>query len=138
MTTKRSATVQATAQLPSATPGQPPQQLQVAATQAFTSPFPPPELLRGYDEVNSGLSERIVNLIEGQSAHRQRMEVTLTESQIRLASRGQWLAFTLALSGLVVAGYMTQLGHATTAAVIGSLDLVALVSAFLGATRQRH
>lgn len=62
-----------------------------------SGPLPPPEQLKEYDEVLSGSAERIVKLAEEQSAHRRKMEQSSLDAQVKIISRGQYLAFTITL-----------------------------------------
>ena len=56
----------------------------------FQGPLPPPNVLRGYEEVVPGGAERLFAMVERQAAHRQGIE-----------ARGQLFGFSLAASSIV-------------------------------------
>ena len=52
-----------------------PQQNQLQAINVdYSGPIPPPDMLKGYNEIMPGLVDRIVITAEKQSIHRQSME----------------------------------------------------------------
>lgn len=71
-------------------------------------PLPPPALLEQYERVLPGAAERILSLAELQAGHRRRLEAVVIESDVSRATRGQSLAFVLALT--TVLGGLTLVG----------------------------
>ncbi len=60
-----------------------------ASSESWIGPLPPPRLLEQYNKILPGLAERIVSLTEAQSKHRQHLEKTVVESQVKESYRGQ-------------------------------------------------
>lgn len=97
----------------------------------FSGPFPHPDILKGMNEIVPGAAADIIKMGLQQSTHRQQMEHLVIKSQTRQSSTGQWLGFFIALFGLGGSFYLGATGHETTAAIIGGIDLVGLVSVFV-------
>jgi uncharacterized membrane protein len=94
-------------------------------------------MLRGYEDVLPGAADRIFQLWEQQSAHRQELERTAFDRDSRSRDRGQILAFilcTLVILGGFGAIYLGQslVGMAAIIIAIGG------VAATFLATRQRQ
>ena len=82
----------------------PPRQTQLtieAKREFFAGPLPPPQVLEQYNAIVPGLAERIVALTERQSAHRQELEAVVVRTGAELAGRGQWMAYSLGIIGLL-------------------------------------
>ncbi len=77
---------------------------QVIAQASFHSgPLPDPKTLEKYDALVPKGAERIFRMAEEQQKHRHKLETTVTEGNLRLASNGQKYAFYLSLLILAVA-----------------------------------
>ena len=63
----------------------------------YSGPLPPPVLLGQYDQVLPGCAERIVQLTEKQSSHRQELEALVIRANIRHRSVAMWLSFVVML-----------------------------------------
>lgn len=98
---------------------------------SFSGPIPPPEILRGYNNVITDGGERIMKMAESQSAHRIRLEELTIREGIKQSGRGQTYGFILGLVGLGLAGLLAYLGHETTAVVLASTTIVGLVAVFV-------
>ncbi len=103
-----------------------------------TSPLPPPDVLRGYSEVRPELVDLVMDQVTQQATHRRNMEAGALRVFGRSAALGAWLGFAIGMTGLICACIMTVAGHGTAGAVLGSVDLVALVSVFVQGRRQQH
>jgi len=79
-------------------------------------PLPPPEILQKYNQVEPGLAERIVSMVEKQSEHRRSLEKKVVFSGERRALLGQIMAFVIALVGIAypsgehMSGFYSPLG----------------------------
>lgn len=47
---------------------------EISRVEAFSGPLPPPEVLRGYNDVLPGAAERIFTMAEAQAEHRRRSD----------------------------------------------------------------
>jgi len=97
----------------------------------FSGPLPPPSILEGYNGVLDGGAERIMRLTEREQEHRHYMEKTAVTGHIRLDRRGQYLGFGVAIIALLSATYLISTGNVISGTIIGTLDLVGLVGAFV-------
>jgi hypothetical protein len=78
-------------------------------------------------------------MAEKQQSHRHRMEERAMRSSITLSGAGLVTGFLIGLAGLGAATWMVILNHDTAGIIIGSADLVALVSVFVyGKRRSRN
>lgn len=97
----------------------------------FKSPIPPPAILKGYNEVIPNGAERILSMSEKQSDHRMRMEKEVTAIEQKQSGRGQHYGLIVALSFLIASFILILMGHDVSGTIIGSIDLVALVTVFV-------
>ena len=101
------------------------------------SPIPPPFVLREYEDILPGSADRLMTAAEEQSRHRQQLEKTVIGGDNRRAYIGQGMAFVVAVLFLVAAWHLISHGHPTAGTILGTVDIVGLVSVFiLGQTRQ--
>lgn len=77
-------------------------------------------------------------MAENQTAHRQRMESQVINSQIEQSARGQWFGFIIGVVGLALATTLAILGYQVVATVFGSTTIVGLTAVFvIGKKMQR-
>lgn len=91
---------------------------------SFSSgPLPPPSDLAKYDQVFPGCAQRIVQMAESQSQHRQTLESAVVRGNVRRQAVGQWLAFVLGLVTIIGGIVLIALNK-------DALGLAAIISAF--------
>ena len=66
-------------------------------------PLAPPPILKEYQNVKPELVDKIVEWTETQSIHRRALEKTRSDRSENRLDRGQWIAATVALGGLLLA-----------------------------------
>jgi len=112
--------------------------------ESFSGPLPHPSILKEYEEIEPGSAKRIIDMAERTLIHHQEMEAEQVRSEVA-SSREAWarsrlgaiiggvvaLAFAAVALGIVLAGYPTA------GAVLGSLEVGALVAAFMYGTRRQ-
>ena len=76
----------------------------------FQGPLPPPELLKGYDDILPGSANRILTMAEGEQTHRHGMEERSMKYGASIAVIGQLFGFLLALTILGGAMYLLATG----------------------------
>lgn len=108
-----------------------------ASAQFSTSPLPAPDMLAGYASISPDFPTRFMQLVEDEAKHRRDAEMKTLDAQLSRASTGQAIGFLVALAGLATAVALGYQGHPTSAAVIGSIDLVALVGIFVQQQKPR-
>ena len=103
----------------------------------FSSPVPPPFIMKEHAEVLPSAPERILAMAERQSAHRQKLEDRVTKGADVRAYIGQGCALLVAL----IFGYwsydLIRNGAEWPGALLGTVDLVGLVSVFLIGRREQ-
>lgn len=91
-------------------PSQNKQEIQAAFSHVeYSGPLPPPDSLRGYEEVLPGAAERIFAASEKEQAHRMELESLMVNSEISNSERGMKYGFTLGIGGLIVAAISSLL-----------------------------
>lgn len=103
--------------------------------QEYRGPLPHPGMLKEYDSVVPGAADRILASFERQQEHRQALEKRVVFGGSRRAAIGQILGFLIALAFLAAAVFLVQDGHAVAGIILGTVDLVALVSVFVYSAR---
>ena len=94
---------------------------------AHRGPLPHPDVLLGYKNIDSGLPERVIAMAEKQASHRQARE----NKEDDRAERGQHYGLAIGLAGLIAATAVILSGHPAAGSIIGSVDLLGLVSVFV-------
>jgi len=100
--------------------------------------IPPPGLLAQFGEIIPDAPERILQMAERQEAHRQRMEWENLRGSQRRSWGGLVCGFIVAVVGLLVAGDAALHEQPVAASIIGSIDIVGLVSVFVYGQRSQR
>jgi uncharacterized membrane protein len=98
----------------------------------WSAPIPPPEILRGYNEVIDNGAERLFRQFEIEAEHRRDLQLRGQSHNLIVALSGRTAALVFSLSALAVAAYALNLGHPVAAAVIGGTAIALVVAAFTG------
>lgn len=98
-------------------------------------PLPPPAALEHYERVLPGAAERILRLAELQAGHRRDVETTVVDSNVRRATRGQALAFVLALATILGGLVLIGLGRSVEGLASLLLAVTSLVAVFVVSKR---
>ncbi|WP_420612187.1 DUF2335 domain-containing protein [Candidatus Spongiisocius sp.] len=97
----------------------------------FIGPLPPPEVLSQYEGVLPGLADRIVAMAESNTAHIQRLDQeTLKHDSLR-SFAGLTAGFIITIIFGIIAYRLIIEGHTVPGLVLGSIELVALVTVFV-------
>ncbi len=94
-------------------------------------PLPHPEILEAYNQVAPGAADRIIRMAEQQASHRRQIESSVVQAATREALLGQIFGFLIGVTGLLAAAYIAVHGQGAVAAIIATVDLVALVGVFV-------
>jgi uncharacterized membrane protein len=104
-----------------------------------SGPLPASDELAKYEQIAPGAANRLITLVEQQSSHRISIETFVIKSQQWQSFAGQILGFLVAIAFLVGAVYTVVHGFAIAGTIIGSLDLIGLVTVFvLGRNTQKQ
>lgn len=106
--------------------------------QHYQGPVPPPDILKGYEEILPGAAERMLSMAEKEQNHRHQIDTTETtieksfhRDEAKRDARGQYIAAFLAVFSLSISTYLSLQGHSVIAGVIGGTTVIGLVSAFV-------
>lgn len=86
-----------------------------AVSRSFSGPLPPPNVLKGYEDIQPGFANRIITMAESQSQHRQDLEQSIVKSNIRNEKQGMWMSFLLTLFLMSTGFYLIYLDKETAA-----------------------
>lgn len=101
-------------------------------SRTWNAPMPPPDILRGYNDIIPDGAERLFKQFEIEAdARRQHIRRGQTHNLI-VALSGRGAALIFALSALAVSAYALDLGHPWAAAIIGGSTIAMVVAAFTG------
>lgn len=113
-------------------------QMSVLMSTSYRGPIPPPEMLRELEVIVPGSAKEILDMSVQQSKHRRAMEEHVIKAQTKESGRGQLLGFIIGTLVILVSGALIYTDHDVAGGVLGSLDLIGLVSIFvLGKKQQR-
>jgi uncharacterized membrane protein len=102
------------------------------------SPLPPPDILQRYDEVLPGATERLLRMVEDESAHRRKLENRQMDSEVAEAHRGQWMAFFITVFTIAIGAYTALQGAQVTGTFIGAGGVIALAAVFIRGRQRRN
>ncbi|MCU1286780.1 MAG: uncharacterized protein JWO13_3130 [Acidobacteriales bacterium] len=77
----------------------------------FSSPLPPPGLLKQYEEVQPGMVDKIIAMAEVQSAHRRSLETTVVESNAFAQKVSPFLGSAVLLACLYFGYKLVSMGQ---------------------------
>jgi uncharacterized membrane protein len=108
------------------------QVLQAFSISKFHSgPLPSPETLQEYENIVPGCAKTIFDVFVKQADHRMGLEKIVVTSQQTQSKWGQNYAFIIAIFVMTGAVACVLLGHDRAGEVLGSVDLVGLVTVFI-------
>jgi uncharacterized membrane protein len=99
--------------------------------------LPPPQVLKAYDLVQSGLAERIVGLAEEQARHRMSLEKTVVLGDSKRAWAGLVAAFCLSCLFTGISYDLIKNDKQVAGTILGTGSLATLVSTFIYGTNKR-
>lgn len=112
-------------------------QLGAVVEQHFSGPIPPPHLLQEYDAIQPGFAERIFAMTERQATHRQGIETSVINGNVRSQERGQWMAFGIAVLGVVGGVYLLATGRQIDGYAAIFTPIAGIVVAFIYNRREQ-
>lgn len=113
-------------------------QMSASASFSFSGPLPPPEVLAKYNDVIPNGAERIMKMAEGQQSHRQGLEKTVVEGNVKSERRGQWMGLFISTIVIGAGTYLAATGHQTTGGLLVSVNVVALAGVFVYGKHQQR
>lgn len=98
---------------------------------SFVGPLPPPNVLRGYNEIIPGAAERILAMAERQQSHRLRLESEVVEGNCESQKRGLNFGFVLAMTVILGGLFLIYKGKDITGIIAVVAALGSLVGLFI-------
>lgn len=92
----------------------------------YKGPVPPPVWMEHYENIVPGSAKQMMDDAHEQSAHRRRMEEKEVDASIDNAKRGQWMGYSIGMTGVVGGLGLAFLGISLGAGV--GLTLVGLAA----------
>lgn len=102
----------------------------------WKSIIPPPDILNTYNKVFENGGRQLFLEFQKELDHRIAMDKITIPEQLKQARSGQIFAFIIALTFLAASFILVVLGHGIYGTIIGSVNLVALVTLFVLNKRQ--
>lgn len=96
-------------------------------TRFHSGPLPDPETLSAYAKLIPNGADRVMSLVERQTAHRHQRE----SADARQAVRGHWMAYTLAVALSGAGVYLGLRGHDWLAAALFTTTVGAVIAALV-------
>src|ERR1044072_4538655 len=103
-----------------------------------TGPIPSPDVLIRYNDAVPNAADRIIAMAENQSAHRIRMESQYQGNDHVRSIIGTVTGLIVAMAFLGGSVLLVMNGHGIEGTVLGSVDLIGLVSVFVYGTERRR
>ncbi|WP_419802333.1 DUF2335 domain-containing protein [Mucilaginibacter sp.] len=103
----------------------------LSITKMQSGPLPDPETLQQYKEIYPESVQIIFDVFKNQSSHRTAMETLVVTSQQKQSAWGQIYAFIIAIFVFAGSMFLIYLGHEVSGGILGSVDLVGLVTVFI-------
>ncbi len=109
-------------------------------TTSYSSPYPPPEILREYEDLVPGVAKDLLYQGINQGKHRMELEKEVIIREVKMGERGQIFAFISFLVALLAAGILAVVyGQTVLACTIAGATVVGVVAAFItGRKRQEQ
>jgi len=105
---------------------------------SFSGPIPPPDLLDKYNQMIPDGANRILQMAEKQSIHRQYIEKWAVIGGTILSYFGVFCALIIALATLYFGSQLIYAGHVISGSIFAGTGLIGLVTAFIYGTRSRR
>jgi uncharacterized membrane protein len=99
---------------------------------SFSTHLPPPEIIRQYNDIIPSFGQDVHNEFLNEVQARRSNDKWIVKGTIVFRFTGQLIAFVLAVLIAVIAWDLGRNNQPLLGGVLGGLDLVALVSVFLG------
>lgn len=78
----------------------------LVASTSYSGPIPPASELRKYEDILPGSADRILQMAERQSSHRQEMESRMLDASIKSEKAGQRFGFCIFIAVIIIGGIL--------------------------------
>ncbi|MDR0219056.1 MAG: DUF2335 domain-containing protein [Enterobacteriaceae bacterium] len=97
----------------------------------YLDPLPSLDVLKGYESISSGSTERILLCREKEQKFRYDNQKLALEGMIKKDKRGQWMGFSIAMFILMIATFFAFRGEMVFAGMLITIDLIGLATVFV-------
>ncbi len=104
----------------------------------WQAPLPPPDTMRGYDDVITNGAERVFQQFEAEASARRAYTRRGQTFGFVIQVIARLFALSFALAALYVAYFALEKGHEWAATIIGGSAIAMVVTAFIGNPFRRH
>jgi uncharacterized membrane protein len=87
--------------------------------------------LAGYNAVVKDGAERLMQAFEKQQDHRQTLEKTVIQGNVKAETRGQWMGLAVSICVLILSGYIAHAGNPAAGGAVAIGDVAALAGVFV-------
>jgi uncharacterized membrane protein len=109
----------------------------VAVSQYRAGILPPPDELERYEQIEPGITNRLLQTFEDQVKHRIDIEKTVIEGDSKRANRGQVFAFIIVMVVLGISVFLMMNGYSISGLVSLFVGVGSLASIFIGTSINR-
>lgn len=111
---------------------EPEKQQLIATLEMYNGPIPHPDILEGYDKLDPGAAQRIIDNGIDESKHRRKME----EKTVNHLARSFYFRFVLAFILAILFGsgsfYLILIGHTIVGSIFVGVTFISMLSIFTG------
>jgi uncharacterized membrane protein len=107
-------------------------EIYVEQSLTWSAPIPPPEIVRGYNDVIENGAERLFRQFELEAEHRRALQRRGQTHNLIIALSGRGAALVFSLASLGVAALALYYNHPWVAGAFGSGTIALVVAAFTG------
>ncbi len=104
----------------------------------LSGPLPPPDILKGYEDIIPGAATRILKMAERQSEHRMNLEKTIVDSDSKMGLLGLTAAFLLSAMIIVGSVYVIANGYAWAGVSMIGINVASLAGVFVYGSKTRR
>jgi uncharacterized membrane protein len=110
----------------------------IVAASYYAGVLPKASELEKYNKIIPNGAERIMVMAEKQQAHRHELEKNYVKQSNNQAWIGLIFGFVITLAFLIFSVYLIVQGFGTSGTILGSINIVALVSLFVYGTKRKR
>ncbi|MBN8781791.1 MAG: hypothetical protein ABS85_04515 [Sphingobacteriales bacterium SCN 48-20] len=106
----------------------------MSVQKSWKGPLPHPQTLKEYNDCFEAGAKTVFDLAKWQSDHRMQIE----DRELDQSNQGQHYAFIIAMAFLLVSGFLIWNGNEVAGTILGTVDLIGLVSVFIIGKRRAN
>jgi uncharacterized membrane protein len=113
------------------------QQVTISQAKFHQGPFPDPDTLDRYNQIQPGFAERIIQLAETEADHRRSVEKRVVNMNFILGGIGMIFGLIAIVGVLALCYYAFSLGYDTAAGAIATGVLIGIGGVFLSRNKSK-